>query len=90
MTATTDRCRRRREGGGGAPAAGSRGIVNRRDYIRRALLVTVTVHLHSDLLNNAGIILHAKKKEALGRLARALTLPAERNFERILYVPRAQ
>jgi len=68
-------------GGEGGAAAGSRGIVNR-DYIRRALLVTVTVHLHSDLLNNAGIILHAKKKEALGQLARAL----ERNSKRILYV----
>lgn len=40
----------------------SRGIVNRGACTVR-LLVTVTVHLHSDLLNNAGIILRGKKKE---------------------------
>lgn len=43
----------------------SRGIVNHGACTAR-LLVTVTVHLHSDLLNNAGIILRGKKKRGTG------------------------
>lgn len=56
------------DGGGGKREGGeevvtrSRGIVNCGACTAR-LLVTVTVHLHSDLLNNAGIILRGKKKE---------------------------
>lgn len=53
----------RKTGGGGGAVTRSRGIVNREACTAR-LLVTVTVHLHSDLLNNTGIILRGKKKEA--------------------------
>lgn len=51
------------------PVTRSRGIVNRGTCTAR-LLVTVTVHLHSDLLNNAGIILRGKKKEVRAYLGR--------------------
>lgn len=51
---------------GGSPVTRSRGIVNREACTAR-LLVTVTVHLHSDLVNNAGIILRGKKKEVRAR-----------------------
>lgn len=58
------RAKRIEEDGRGAEGAvtRSRGIVNCGACTAR-LLVTVTVHLHSDLLNNAGIILRGKKKE---------------------------
>lgn len=77
MTTTTTTGRRgsrkteEDEGGEGvqrgeSPVTRSRGIVNREACTAR-LLVTVTVHLHSDLVNNAGIILRGKKKEVRAR-----------------------
>lgn len=76
-TATTTR--RIEEDGGGEGVTRSRGIVNRGACTAR-LLVTVTVHLHSDLLNNAGIILRGKKKEARVYIGR----PRLRVFTRLL------
>lgn len=77
MTTTTRRGGSRKTGregfsgkeGEGVPVTRSRGIVNREACTAR-LLVTVTVHLHSDLLNNAGIILRGKKKEVRAYLVR--------------------
>lgn len=50
-------------GGGGPRDTRSAALSTAGPLYTARLLVTVTVHLHSDLLNNAGIIPRGKKKK---------------------------
>lgn len=80
-----DRATRIEEDGGekGEVVTRSRGIVNCEACTAR-LLVTVTVHLHSDLLNNVGIILRGKKKEVQAYIGRPRGTTSVDVFTRLL------